>query len=659
MKFVFLAMTLHACMYILHAQPMSDKALKNAMTMTANVGTDKEAWPLQTAAREAGTDIWHKAFVEEAPFYKEGEKRKDVVYVEDYGAIANDNRPDDAAFAAATAAATASGYRIIELGYGTYNLTYWNATKDMGNFSRIIIQGQGRGDGGALNEKYTHIKCANKTGPCITANAFRLAEIRDFVVEGNNYSKAVAMSQKSEVSTWRPENWVEAGNSIDRYEHQSGLALDYGQQQAPWAAQGIFERLKIAGFVVGFSISPSAGNLQGDTYWFRDIKMEGNVYGFSIGQDQCRSITFENVWQNQGYCAYVNNRFGKGNGSAFNVSGGQYTSLFKLFECTNAYRGQMHIDGIFAEAIGILGAINGLGVNTNGVAFTSCEIGLDDDGYHQPRQGVWVTPFTVLTVGGNAVFTACNIHSKKKTLGFGGGQYIFNGTTFTETLPVFPNDWASVSINGRPLFDNQRQITDQTNITPEAKRYVRHGTSRIRLMGLATAPYAQTVLAKSMIPYWGPGIMQKLPDTDAMQFEWPINSSETKLFRAGDFLDCQAKAKMIAGMDTDFGQAAIPGLEVMQVKSGSLLLRRVAPEIRVESSFSIGRVYTEPYLWATVSPIEAEADGTTVAVKNGSLLSPGDYVSSGGQLARVVSINGNTVTFNETVKKGRLLGVSW
>lgn len=598
-------------------------------------------------------------------------------YVDDYGAIPNDGKPDDAAFAAATEASIRGGGRSIVLGYGQYDLTFWNATKPVqgiyNNFAPIIITGQGRADEGAVGEKFTKIKCANTSGPCITANAFRLAEMRDFIMEGNNGEKVAAMVAKGDTTCWRAENWVASGNSIDKYEHQSAIAFDYAQTQPPWSAQGLFERIKISGFVVGISVSPSAGNMQADTYWFRDIKLENNIYAVSVGQDQARSITFENLWVNSGYCGFVNNRFGRGNGSAFNVTGGQYTSLFKLLETTNAYRGQSAITGIFMEACGIIGSVNGLGINTNSTVFTGSEIGLDDDGYINPRPGVWVTPFATMSAGGNIVFTGCNIHSKKKIIAFGGNQYQFIGTTFTETYPVFPNDQNTVSITGRPLFEFSRAITDMVDLPAGLKKYVRYGTSFVRYRG-GKPPYYSVQPANVYVPYWAPGVWQPLPDTQAKQFEWAVPANEIRWFRVGDYIDCQAKNGLISGMGTDFGQAMVPGLEVIEVKEASLVLRRVAPEMRVESWYRAGQVWSEPYLFASSSYIgtpqvpitntlsvltgERVAVGPTVTLENGKLLAPGDYVWDGQSIARVLEVNGDIVTFNRTILSGKLYSVN-
>jgi hypothetical protein len=319
----------------------------------------------------------------------------------------------------------------------------------------------------------------------------------------------------------------------------------------------------------------------------------------------------------------------------------------------------MAVTGLFAEAVGIIGSISGLGINTNSVAFTGCEIGLDDDGWFNPRNGVWITPFAAMSAGGNMVFTGCNIHSKKKTIAFSGNQYIFSGTTFTDTYPVFPNDWATVSITGRPLFDFQKQITDRMDVSGNSKKYGRYGVSEIKARGRQSSPYTYTSGAAVMVPYWGTGVWLSLPETSAKEFEWPIPANDTKWYRVGDYIDCQAKANVISGMPTDFGQSMVPGLEIVEVKAASLVLRRVSPEMRVESWYRSGQVYTEPYLWVAGSEIQALSSGAEVKVSNAGLLAPGDYVHSSGIIARVVSVTNDMVKFNVPVSAGMLTCISY
>lgn len=298
----------------------------------------------------------------------------------------------------------------------------------------------------------TTIKYIGTSGPCINLAEGRFqTKIRDISFLGYNTAPGYMcdQSRRASINTWNWENWVgyvyheddglggnsgNAGTAINNginnaliasstsvnpdfeFDHYCAIAVDWGgpgdrPSGQRWAAQLYIENIKIVDFVVAISISPNT-SVQGDTIWVRDCKIDSCVYGAAIGQDQARSITFENIWMDKVYCAYTNLQTGRKNGSAFNITGGQYTTIFKLFDMTAAYRGQMHVSGLFSEACGYMGNLYGLGVNTNAAVFNGCEFGFDSSGYlGETGVGHFSVPFNTFTVGTNVTFTGCNFHS--------------------------------------------------------------------------------------------------------------------------------------------------------------------------------------------------------------------------------------------------------
>jgi hypothetical protein len=109
----------------------------------------------------------------------------------------------------------------------------------------------------------------------------------------------------------------------------------------------------------------------------------------------------------------------------------------------------------------------------------------------------------------------------------------------------------------------------------------------------------------------------------------------------------------------NFGGSMVPGLEVVELKPSSVVLRRVGPEMRVNSDYKAGYVYAVPYAFVSGEPIVAEADGVSVKVTKAERLQPGDFVNSNGQVVRVLAVAGGVVTFSQAVTKGPLVSVTW
>lgn len=584
------------------------------------------------------------------------------INVADYGAIGGAD--STLAFKQAVQAAIDNGYHKIWIPASTDPYIIKETIKFPGNFRAWVVKGAGNADGGAV-EKRTKLLWQAKQGACLNFVATRLGYIADFEIEGENdkpYDVVEKYRNKAEV--WNPQFWVKDGYSIDRNAAYSGIAFDENQTSPPWAAQTQIERVKITKCVVGFNISSTQGSQQADTIWLKDTKVENCVYGYAINQDQCRAITIENAWVNNCYSAFTNNKFGDGQGSAFNVFGGQFTTCFKLFECTEAYAGQCSINGIFAEACGILGAWQPFGINENPVVFTACEFGLDNNAWEDDSSLHWVTPLVTYEGSGiNDTFIGCKFRSQKDILGFAGGTFI--NTQFTELNNLFFSVPLDVSIQGRSRFKNTKlRFEDHIDLHESHKWYVRPEIRNIREYTNNENVYPKYKIynTESHLGTWYNVTYRMLPDTNPDTFTWDLPQNEAEQFQLGDYMNGYVGSTMkISGMGLKFGEAWVPAWKVISKNGNSVTFKKSAPEI--ESNVSgkdnhSGQVFSGNKGWVCGVPIEVMESGKEVFVKNGNRLEVGDICNINGQLTRVVSVD-DKVKFAHNITEGFVKSVSY
>ncbi len=473
-----------------------------------------------------------------------------------YGAIPNDGQSDQAAFERALAAARASGFLNLYVPAGTYNI---NQIELRTHFGSWRMRGDGVNDLG--DGKATRIVSNNRAGAAINVVAVRMAHLTDFELVGGNTFPAL-LTQRNNEKLWKDTEWA-SGFDISRYGAHSGLGFDLGQPQAPWAAQVIVERVKISGYNVGINISGGEGNMQGDTYMIRDCKLWHNVYAASVGQDQCRAVTFDNVTIEANYCAYTNTRFGKGNGSGFAVLNSQITTCYKILEVTTAYRGQMLLQNVFTEACGIIGNVAGLGVNQNAATFVACEIGLDDDGYLTGNPQQWSTPAVVMNSGSNVTMIGVNIHTKKDALLFGGSHYTLTGSTFTQTRNVFWQNPHDVSIGSIPLFrENNYRMEDDVSVPAGRTFYVRPNIRTLTIQ-LASGGFKRQLWEYDK-PLW-------------TQVSWhQDNGAKTQTIDCGSCV----VGDYLNGTSAELGGAQIPSFRVVSVTGTKATIERIAPNVQ-------------------------------------------------------------------------------
>lgn len=583
------------------------------------------------------------------------------INVADYGA--QGGADSTLAFKNAIQAAIDNGYHKIWIPASADPYIIKETIKFPGNFRAWVVKGAGNADGGAI-EKRTKILWQGKQGACFNFVATRLGYIADFEIEGeNDRPYDVVEKYRNKVECWNPQYWVEDGFSIDRYTAHSGISFDQDQLTPPWAAQTQIERVKITRCGVGFNISPSQGNMQADTIWLKDTKVENCVYGYAINQDQCRAITLENVWVNNCYTTFTNNKFGRGNGSAFNIFGGQVTTCFKIFECTEAYAGQCSINGLFAEACGILGAWQPLGVNENPVVFTACEFGLDDSGWDDNSSLHWITPLSTFEGDGlNSTFIGCKFRSKKDILGFIGGTFI--NTQFTELNNLFFSNRFDVSITGKARFNNSKtKFQDHVELHESQKWYVRPELKTVRTYTNNENVYPRNKMynAESYIGTWYNVTYRMLPDNNPETFTWDLPQNEAEQFQIGDYINGYVgNTHQISGMGLKFGGSYVPAWKVISKNGNSVTFRKTSPEIESNSTGvdnHSGLVFSGNKGWICGATIEVLEDGQEVSVKNGDRLDVGDICVINGQATRVVSV-GTKIKFAHQVTKGIIKSVS-
>lgn len=590
-----------------------------------------------------------------------------------FGAIAGDNKDD----AEAVLKAVRSAQRIgtIYFPANEYEKPY-SISKTIEFFSSLRVSnwhviGDKTADGVQNEEMVSRIVYTANSGPCFSFRGQRLGYMANLNIEGVN-KKPQEMVDKFRNTTacWNPENWNSPGIDMSKYNAHSAVAFDWdknpGGNGAPWSAQFIMEKCRFSYFAVGINISPNTG-YQADTYKFRDVKMWYCTYGVSIGQDQARSIDFENMWMDGMYAAYVNNRFGRGNGSAFNVTGGQYTTIFRLLETTTAYRGQCHLSGLFLEGCGILGTAVGLGVNNNALVFTGCEFGLDNDGYNNNDGMHWITPLLCFQSGSNVLFNGCNFNVKKEELGFdtGDGYIQFNGCAFQTLKRFFFSNQNQVSFSGRSTYresevSNSYYPEDIVPLRNDERYYVRPNVKSLQLYSnQADGMSFQTFPARCAIPAWYQASTNNLPATDAKQFTITLNAGDASKIMAGDYLNTVTDNKeRVANMNLSFGGNMIPGLKVVSKNGNQITLRRVAPEMKVTSDQQTGYVYNWFMTFVTGTAMKTTATGKTVTVTNNKLKT-GDVVRVGEKLTRVLQVNGNNVSFADEVPAATIMSVGF
>lgn len=457
------------------------------------------------------------------------------------------------------------------------------------NFPKWVIFGDGVSDGASTNQSSSAIYYEGSELSAINIRGSRwLTKLKDFEIRGKNIQPINNVNAGlGNIEYQKRDQWITEGLSVGRHNHYCGISIDGSLrgEATRASAQIQMEGLKITGFVVGLSISPNTSN-QADTIDLNKCKFYSNTYQFSVGQDQARAITLTNCWMDTSYTMFTNRKFGKQNGSLFNIVGGQYTTSFKIFDLSGAFGGNSFIQGAYFEACGTIGTLTSTGINSNAIFFQGCDFKLDNNGYDD---GVtFVTPFVCIDGGSNITFDSCTFRSLKKYLSLYSsvnGRFTFRGCSFTDIdqiqidglssiinqnrLNISQCTWNNMSLdfNDNPIVKN-----DKKNVRLYLKQYTKQeGDGSVGSLGVKIIPTQEYKIPD----YWAFSPLSS--DTEK---EFDYKTSEWSRFVVGDYVTALTSGN-IDGMLLSFGQIDVPCLQVVKVSEGVVRFKKLAPEVNL------------------------------------------------------------------------------
>ena len=505
------------------------------------------------------------------------------------------------------------------------------------HFYSFKFHGGGTTITGSSFDKATTIFADFTTGPAINIQGSRRSYISDFRLTGKNAAPGNMLSDK-----WTPSYSTAILDTISNFydsavrKSYAGIATDAEKDNKVWSADIQFDRLQIQGFFVGISIN-DAGNLQGDRMRVNNSQIAYCTYGISVGNPQARACNFENVDMNYVYIGYTNYVFGLGTGSEFQITGGQYCNLYKLFHIQPCNLGQCVVTGLYAECLGSIGEIGYFGPNDNSFIFNGCYFSLYDATTGNEK-GMYSKYYT-LTAFANVSFQGCNFWTLKPYLAMCAGSdeisfhplINFSGCTFYRSS--FFHGWGNVNI-------------ERSHFAPLTEKKDLNQTIRTRLDGnrrYNTGFYATTAIplfdgisTDSVDPPAARQIMRTIPmfysvqDGTAMRrlsanddtLTFSYNSElETKLFRyciPGDILGTTLK-----GIATKWDN---PTLKVISIDHDS---RKVTVTSYTET-FTLDKIALYTNCFFTTTPITGNISTVSNLIPNvrgAQHLQEGDFIT--------------------------------
>src|SRR3972149_10260 len=481
------------------------------------------------------------------------------------------------------------------------------------------VKGRGVGSGRHHDEASSCIKYLGKSGPAMNIRGSRFGTvIEDFNLIGINEKPNEIFNSGilNTTALWEVKNWLSEGVSIDRYDALTGIAFDWVDGQGnsfPWSAQSTVRNVQIARFVVGLNISPNSGGYQADTIIIDACRTYQCVFGASIGQDQARAVTFRDCIMEKSFCFFTNRKFGKGNGSLFNIRGGQYTTALKAFDVQGQFGGNCDFSGAYFEAIGCIGSLNSTGVNSNGIVFTGCDFLIDDDGYTNPSQaGRWAAPYLCVQGGSNITFIGGTIRPQKRYLGLDSGvngRFNFIGVGFGDIENIQLDAFSVLSKQSRLSIEGctwAKTTLDFNNVPSVSrdKKYVRWSIDSYKNFygdGSVGGTGIKTVLTQgyNISDDWGNNALPQ--DTERV---FTVNLHNAMIYRKGDYVTGLLKGD-IDGMGLGLGQLDPPCLEVLEVNGNDgndVTFGKLGPEVDISlDNNRWGRVWAVNKCWISGS----------------------------------------------------------
>ena len=320
------------------------------------------------------------------------------------------------------------------------------------HFFSLVFRGGGTCTNNGGSDRATTLFADFTEGPAINIQGSRRSYISDMRIVGRNGAPRMAMGGKFNCPIYGTPSYDTLSYFFDKGIGKSyaAIATDADKGSKVWSADVQFENLLIEGFYVGLDIN-AAGNLQGDRMRVYNSQINFCTYGISIGNPQARACNFENVDMNNVYIAYTNSTFGNGTGSEFQITGGQYCNIYKLFHIQPYNMGQCLVSGLYTEALGSIGEIGYSGPHDNSFIFTGCNFMMQDVTGFKSGYGYY-SKFYTLSAFANVTFQGCNFWTRKPYIAFRAGNgesdihpvISFSGCTFYRSS--FLHTWGDVNL---------------------------------------------------------------------------------------------------------------------------------------------------------------------------------------------------------------------
>jgi len=558
----------------------------------------------------------------------------------------------------------------------SYRITHTITIEKRTHFFSLKFHGGGTTITNGGFDRATTIFADFGSGPAINIQGSRRSYISDLRIIGTNMAVKNLLGNRwiSRIYGQPAEDTASYFKDKDVAKSYAGIATDAVGDSKVWSADIQFDNLEIEQFYVGLSIN-DAGNLQGDRMRVSNCQINFCTYGISVGNPQARACRFDNVDMDYDYIGYTNNIFGKGTGSEFQITGGQYCNLYKLFHIQPYNLGQCVADGLYAEGIGSIGDIGSGGPHDNSFIFTGCCFLINDKNANAATKTNYAGYYT-LTAFGNVSFTGCNFWNGRRYIAFRAGDMNtaihpainLSGCTFYRS--EFLHGWGNVNI-------------DNCHFTPGEEQKDMNRVIRVRMDSLRkyyTGNYAATVIP-----------MMDAISTDSLN---PASAMQVKRTMASVYALQDGKAITITDtsrhdtitlsyppeMEQSFFKYVMPG-DVLGTPLTHGPTQWDNPNLRVTDvdhthnqvtaqyyteAFTLDKLALYTKAFFTTQPVLGDAvSGSEVIVntKNESLLSRGDFITFGDnkKTYRIASVDptAHTITLMDKVSGpgGRALDI--
>ncbi len=321
------------------------------------------------------------------------------------------------------------------------------------HFFSMIFRGGGTSTNNGTTDRATTLFADFTSGPAINIQGSRRSYISDMRILGRNQATRKVMGAQWDNPIYGTPAYDTVAYFYDKGMDRSyaAIATDAEKGNKVWSADIQFENLLIQGFYLGIDIN-AAGNMQGDRMRVYNSQIAYCTYGISIGNPQARACNFENVDMNYVYIGFTNNTFGNGTGSEFQITGGQYCNLYKLFKIQPYNLGQCVVTGLYTEALGSIGDIGFSGPHNNSFIFTGCNFMMQDASGRKSSYGYY-SKFYTLSACANVTFEGCNFWTRRPYIAFRAGNgepgthsaINFSGCTFYRSS--FLHSWGDVNLD--------------------------------------------------------------------------------------------------------------------------------------------------------------------------------------------------------------------